>query len=81
MYAVEGIKETVLHTPSIESNIYEYMTYVASKNDWIVFRVRFDNSLIVSLLLWGEGPQGHRIKPLITQHKQNKRHTNKSKET
>ena len=21
-----------------------------------------------SLLLWGEGPQGHRIKPLITQH-------------
>jgi len=80
MYAVEGIKETFLHTPSIESNIYEYMTYVASKNDWIVFRVRFDNSLIVSLLLWGEGPQGHRIKPLITQHKQNKRHINKSKE-
>ena len=26
------------------------------------------------LLLWGEGPQGHRIKPLITQHEQNKRH-------
>ena len=23
-----------------------------------------------SLLLWGEEPQGHRIKPLITQHKQ-----------
>jgi len=33
-----------------------------------------------SLLLWGEGPQGHRIKPLITQHKQDKRHTNKSKQ-
>jgi len=32
-------------------------------------------------LLWGEGPQGHRIKPLITQHKQNKRHINKSKQT
>jgi len=34
-----------------------------------------------SLLLWGEGPQGHRVKPLITQHKQNKRHINKSKQT
>ena len=33
------------------------------------------------LLLWGEEPQGHRIKPLITQHKQNKRHINKSKQT
>jgi len=31
-----------------------------------------------SLLLWGKGLQGHRIKPLITQHKQNKRHINKS---
>jgi len=29
-------------------------------------------------IYWGEGPQGHRIKPLITQHTQNKRHTNKS---
>jgi len=31
-----------------------------------------------SLFLWGEGPQGHRIKPLITQHI-NKRKGTKTK--
>ena len=36
--------------------------------------------LFRSLLLWGEGPQGHRIKLLITQHKQNKSHINKRKQ-
>ena len=34
-----------------------------------------------SFLLRGEEPEGHRIKPLITQHKRNKRHINKSKQT
>jgi len=37
--------------------------------------------VIQSLLLWVEGLQGHRIKSLITQKKQNKRHINKSKQT
>jgi len=43
-----------------------------------IYEIRLTGIGVWSLSLWGEGPQGHRIKPLITQHKQNKRHINKS---